>query len=69
MNENKISVVIRTYNEKKHIKEVLDSLSNQTYRNYEIIIVDSGSNDGSLEIMNGYLIKLISIKNLDFLIE
>ena len=26
MNENKISVVIRTYNEKKHIKEVLDSL-------------------------------------------
>lgn len=66
MNENKISVVIRTYNEKKHIKEVLDSLSNQTHRNYEIIIVDSGSNDGSLEIMNGYQIKLISIKKEDF---
>lgn len=66
MIENKISVIIRTYNEKKHIKDVLESLSKQTYTNYEIIIVDSGSNDGTLEIINKYNIKLVSINKEDF---
>lgn len=66
MIENKISIVIRTYNEKKHIKEVLESLTRQTYSNYEIIIVDSGSDDGTLEIISRYEVMLVSIKKEDF---
>ena len=48
--DNKISVVIRTYNEEKHIGEVLESLKKQTYKNYEIVIVDSESTDRTVEI-------------------
>lgn len=63
---NKISVVIRTYNEIKHIQEVLDSLKNQTYKKFEIIVVDSGSNDGTLEVLKNYNVQLVSIKKKDF---
>ena len=38
---NKISVIIRTYNEEKHLEDVLKGVKKQLYRNYEIILVDS----------------------------
>lgn len=66
MRENRISIVIRTYNEVKHINEVLKSLINQTYPNYEIIIVDSGSVDGTLDVIAKYPVKLLSIRKEDF---
>lgn len=62
----KISVVIRTYNEQKHLGEVLESLKNQTYKNYEIIIVDSESTDSTLEIAGKYKAKIVHIKKKDF---
>ncbi|NLK71559.1 MAG: glycosyltransferase family 2 protein [Clostridiales bacterium] len=62
----KISVVIRTYNEQKHIGEVLESLKKQTYKNYEILIVDSGSTDRTLEIASKYNVKVVHIKKSDF---
>jgi rhamnosyltransferase len=40
-----VSFVIRTKNEEKFIGKVLDLLQKQTYQNFEIIIVDSGSTD------------------------
>lgn len=64
--EYRISVVIRTFNEEKHIGEVLDSLSKQTYKNYEIIIVDSESIDSTLEIVGRYDVRLIQILKKDF---
>ena len=64
--EYKISVVIRTYNEQKHIGEVLESLKLQTYKNYEIIIVDSGSTDMTLEIAEKYNVKIVKIKKEAF---
>lgn len=60
--DNKISVVIRTYNEEKHIGEVLESLQKQTYKNYEIVIVDSGSTDGTVEILKKFDTKLVFIE-------
>lgn len=62
----KISVVIRTYNEEKHIGEVLESLKNQTYSNFEVIILDSQSTDNTTKIAQSYgvSIKQIEKKNL-----
>ena len=46
-----ISVVVPVYNGKRFLKACIDSLKNQNYDNYEIIIVDDGSTDGSPELV------------------
>lgn len=62
----KISIVIRTYNEEKHIKDVLESIKNQTYKNYEIVLVDSESKDNTVNIAKEYNVNIVSIKKEDF---
>lgn len=62
----KISVVIRTYNEEKHIREVLDILSKQTYKNYEIILIDSESTDNTVNIAKEYDVRIVPILKKDF---
>lgn len=57
MNEKKISIVIPLYNSAPYLPQCLDSLLSQTYRNIEIICVDDGSNDNSLDILNEYVTK------------
>lgn len=65
----KVSVVIPNYNGKKFIKECLESLSLQTFTDYETIFVDNGSLDGSRTYMkeNYPEIKLLALdKNYGF---
>ena len=62
----KISVAIRVYNEQKHIRQVLESLNNQTYTNYEIIVLDSESKDDTREICKQYPVRIEQIKKKDF---
>lgn len=50
----KISVIIAVYNAEKYLRECLDSIVNQTYKNIEIICVNDGSSDSSLEILKEY---------------
>jgi len=49
-----ISVALCTYNGAPYLREQLDSLLAQTYPNIEIVAVDDGSTDGTLEILNEY---------------
>ena len=52
MEDIKISVVVPVYNTEKYISECLDSLINQTLKEIEIICINDGSTDKSLEILN-----------------
>ncbi len=49
-----ISVIIPTLNEGKVISRCMKSLSRQTFKDFEIVVVDSGSTDGTLEIIKKY---------------
>lgn len=51
---SKISVIIPVFNVEKYLEECLDSVSNQTYENLEIICINDGSTDGSLDILEKY---------------
>lgn len=64
----KVSVVIPCYNVQKYICQCLDSLLAQTLTDFEIICVDDGSTDGTLDILNKYAdddsrIKVLEQKN------
>lgn len=62
---SKISILLSTYNGEKYIKEQLDSLFSQTYKDFEIIVRDDISSDKTLEILKSYDVKIIeSIENL-----
>ena len=62
----KVSVIIPIYNSEKYIKECLDSIINQTYKNLEIIIVNDVSTDNSIDIIKQYKDKRIKIVNLNY---
>ena len=61
-----VSIVIRTKNEAKYLGKVLNLLLKQTFKNFEIIIVDSGSTDQMLEIVKKFPIRLYKISQKDF---
>lgn len=52
--ENMISVIIPCYNAATTVKETLESLDNQTYKNFEVICVDDGSNDTTCKIIENF---------------
>lgn len=61
------SIIILTYNAEKYIQRLLDMVSRQNYNSeYEIIVIDSGSVDGTLQILKEYQINPIQIKQEEF---
>ena len=62
----KISVILPVFNEEMLIERCIDSILKQTYKNFELIIVNDGSTDGTLEKIKNYndnRIKIYSQKN------
>ena len=49
-----VSIIINCYNGGKYLKEAIDSVFSQTYKNWEIIFWDNHSQDNSVEILNSY---------------
>lgn len=64
MAEKKVSVIIPVYNVEKYLGECLESVINQTLTEIEIICVDDGSTDNSLDILYKYAIKDARVKNV-----
>ncbi len=60
------SVVIRAYNEADHIARLLTGIRQQTIENVEIILVDSGSTDRTVEIASQYQVKIVRIGPHEF---
>ena len=54
MNKGLVSICIPTYNGEQYLKQTLDSVVNQTYRNIEIIVTDDISNDDTEKIVRSY---------------
>ena len=59
----KLSVIIPVYNVENYLRECLDSITNQTVKDIEIICVDDGSSDNSPEILKEYQKKIPESKS------
>ena len=64
MENPKLCILLASYNGEKYISEQLDSIINQTYKNWELIIRDDGSKDETVTILNKYEKKVERIKIL-----
>lgn len=62
MTNPKVSILIPTYNSEKYIEETIESALSQTYKNFEIIIVDNASDDKTYKIIQEYVKKYSNIK-------
>ena len=66
--KEKVSIILPVYNREDTIRNTIDSVIQQTYKNFELIIIDDGSNDDSQKICSEYVqkddrIKLIKKEN------
>lgn len=59
---NKISIIVPIYNCEKYVDKCIKSILNQTYKNYEILLIDDGSTDNSYSICKNYEEKYASVR-------
>ncbi len=57
----RFSVIIPTYNRSNILRETIDSVLNQSFKDFEIIVVNDGSTDDTAELLRGYGEKIIAI--------
>ena len=54
MNDPLVSIILRSYNEAWALCQTLPALRGQEYKNWELIVIDSGSTDGSVELIRDF---------------
>ena len=59
----KFSIVIPVYNVEDYIERCLESIKKQTFKDYEVIVVNDGTKDNSMEIVKKYSYTIINQKN------
>ncbi|MEN6291514.1 MAG: glycosyltransferase [Methanobacterium sp.] len=59
----KISVIVPAHNAEEHLSEALDSLVNQTFRDFEVVIINDGSTDQTQDIIDEYCLKYNNFKS------
>lgn len=59
----KFSIIVPVYNVEEYIEKCLESITLQTYKDYEVIIINDGTKDNSMEIAKKYPFKIINQKN------
>lgn len=52
----RVSVVLAIYNGEKYLRDAIRSILNQTYSDIELIVVDDGSTDESMDIVKAYMV-------------
>lgn len=57
-----VSIILPTYNREKYLNQSIDSVLNQTYNNWELLIIDDGSNDKTLSLVKNYLNQFSNIR-------
>ena len=62
MDQSSISIVMTVLNGGKTIRGCLDSIANQSYTDYELVIVDGGSTDDTIDIINAVCVRRKSVK-------
>lgn len=60
-NSNLVTIVINNYNYDRFLRQAIDSALNQTYSHTEVVVVDDGSSDKSLDIIQSYESKVIPV--------
>ena len=60
----KYSIIIPVYNTEAYLKKCLDSIINQTYKDFEIIVVNDGTKDNSQDIIDMYVDKYECVKSI-----
>ena len=60
------SIVIRAYNEEKHIGRLLEGIRHQTVQDAEVILVDSGSTDSTISIAESFGARIVRIPSAEF---
>ena len=56
-NNHLVSIIMPAYNSEKFIKKSIDSITNQTYNYWELLITDDNSTDKTVNIVNSYVEK------------
>lgn len=57
----KISIIVPVYNSEKYLRQCIESILNQTYKNIEVILIDDGSTDDSAQIIDELALKNINV--------